>query len=110
MSQVERKRVGVKLDRRRLKEMLAEEVQDDMRLDPKGKLLMDLDEENSLRSDLHLPRVLSQEELDEEAREAFRSWEHQFHEELEYDRFLAKLDKVLLEQDYDEREMVSAFD
>jgi len=45
MSQTERKRPGVKLSRRKLKELLAEEPLD---------LAMTLDEENSLRSDLHL--------------------------------------------------------
>lgn len=105
-SQTARKRVGVKLDRRRLKELLAEEPL-------VGE--MSLEEENSLRSDLHMPHLMTEEERLEEARYAFLAWQKQYCEDEEermYLQFLERLDRALLKSadEYDERELANIID
>lgn len=97
MSQTERKRIGVKLDRRRLKEMLAEE--------PLSSY-MTVQEENSLRADLHMSKRLTEQEELEEARMAWKAWEEQYwHDDGDYFRQFYDLD-----DDIDQRELVSMFD
>lgn len=107
MSQVERKRIGVKLDRRRLKEMLAEEPLSSE---------MTVQEENSLRADLHMSKRLTEQEELEEARMAWKAWEEQYWHDVNADYFLERLDQTLLSQHYDldddidQRELVDFFD
>lgn len=120
MSQVERKRIGVKLDRRRLKELLAEEPTEGMTIA----------EENSFRADLHMKERLDEEtgeaieakpkltpeEEHEQNMEAIKEWNEQFRDDdWGPDNFLNRLDDTLLNQDYDldddidQRELVDFF-
>lgn len=99
-SQTARKRVGVKLDRRRLKELLADEPL-------VGE--MSLEEENSLRSDLHIRHRLTPQEEYEQDMAALDSWSRQYHEEVTFQEFLVRLDRRLLKDTSDDRDLVDIF-